>query len=249
MTELERRLRTGLDSLAATVPPSENPWAEQQRRLAADRRPPHRLLLAGAAAAVVAGSLVLVPALVVSRPAAPPTPPPTTAPPSEVPWMRVIAGPFALGRYTAGPVTREVITFVKREPGAAGWINRLCVVSTYVGTAEPTSPDSFAAISPDCVLLPTEWPARQPPGLVQTHTILDGGVLGGGPLPGTLLFVTAPQVAKLEVCAGDGSPATVKELARTAELVLFQAQFATSYVGFCFTARDAAGTVLDSGIS
>jgi hypothetical protein len=243
MTALEDRLRSALADLADEVPASHNAWAEQQRRLAAARRPSRRrpMLAAAAVAVILAGT---VPATVVphSGPARPDGPS-GYAPLPDGPYLAIVDKPWQLAEFSEGGRRWVAWAFLERHPGGKGWIYRLCVVGVPAG-APVNSPDRHAN-STGCVPV-HPWGTTH---LVETRSVLGGPTPGSGPLPGLLLFVTAPAVARLDACAADGRPVPVRALGRTEELALFLADYGASYEGFCYTARDAAGVELESGIS
>jgi hypothetical protein len=242
MTALEDRLRSALAGLADEVPPSHNPWAEQRRRLAAARRPARRRpMLAAAAAAVILAATV--PATVVPHPERTQPAGPSGAPLPDGPYLAIVDKPWQLAEFGEGGRSWVAWAFLERHPGGRGWIYRLCVVGVPAG-APVDSPDRHANSS-GCVPV-HPWGTTR---LVETRSVLSGRTLGSGPLPGLLLFVTAPAVARLDACAADGRPVPVRALGRTEELALFLADYGASHEGFCYTARDAAGVELESGIS
>ena len=233
MNDLEDRLRTTLDELAGTVPPSPHARADLEHRLARPRRRP--LVFAAAAAVVVAAVTVSV-ALnrqnsnVVTGPGAGVT---TTAvlPGGE------LTGPIELGRFTSEGIEKKAVLTVTAQNDGQHW----CI------DVQPGGPTSDAVGYCDIV---RGWPDSAEEGsLVQTQSVLGSGPEDEGPLPNLLLFVTSPRVATLEVSAGDGSPVTVDRLSMTPEAGFFLARFSGSKAGFGYTAKDAAGNVLVTAIT
>jgi hypothetical protein len=106
--------------------------------------------------------------------------------------------------------------------------------------------------SPGCG--PVRWPDPPnggPPSTLWTRAVFPAAEAPWptGPLPGLLLFSTVPAVATLEVGDAHGFPVRVTELARLDDTALFLADFGPStWAGYRFTAKDAAGNVLASGI-
>jgi hypothetical protein len=64
-----------------------------------------------------------------------------------------------------------------------------------------------------------------------------------------LLFVTTPDVASLEVRDGMGAPVQVSQFTHPGQLAVYIADFPVSYAGFGYTARDAAGNVVEEAIT
>jgi hypothetical protein len=247
VTELENRLRAALAELADQVPRSRNAWAGQLRWRARTRPARRGPMLALAAAAVTVAATV--PAVVSHPVARPPADPTVTSgydPAPDGPWLTVTEGPVLLREFTESGRRWSAWVFLERHPEGTGWANRLCVVG--VPTGEPVNGPVKHPNSSGCVPVHA-WPAGQPPSRVETRSVLGGATPGSGPLAGLLLFVTDPAVSRLDACAGDGRPVPVRELGRTADLALFLADFGASYQGFCYTARDTAGTVIGSAIS
>ncbi|HET9144324.1 hypothetical protein [Actinophytocola sp.] len=245
MTESEDRLRAGLAELAERVPPSEDAWAEHRRRLTARPQPDRRPVLAVASVAVVVAALLIGSVLARSNRTAESgqsSPATASANPSGFgapvyPDASVDRGPFDLGVFTVGNTHWRASTFVdlSRE------LPRVCVVIAPINSAAPT-PNDPPAPPPDCAPL-------RGGGKLESRAVRAATVPVIGPMPGKLLFLTVPQVATLDVCAGDGTPAAVTELARTDALVLYVADFPAGYEGFCFTAKDSAGEVVSAGIT
>lgn len=258
MTQLEERLRTALDELAAAVPPSANPAAEHSRRVAAGTHRRRPLLVAAAAAAVLAA--VVVPIALNQWGGAPggdttAASPPHTAkvsspvgvdPGLDDPYQSQVGESMPLSEFTEGGRSWTASVFLERTVVSGDWGYRLCVVA--VPTGEPVNSPTRHPNSAGCTPTST-WPTGQPPTKVETRTVLGGQTLNSGPLPGLMLFVTAPEVSQLDVQAGDGHPVAVKTLLRFPELALFLADFGGSSEGFGYTAKDSAGNVVQTGIS
>jgi hypothetical protein len=254
MTDVEERLRAGLTGLAEAVPASQHAWAEHERRLAA-RRPRRGAVFAAVAAAVVVAAAV--PATVLPHPTSPPvagpaptsTPPPvSTTPPTasfdpeyEGPYLGVVTGAAQIEAFTEGGTRWGVWIFVDRRPNGQGWTERLCVVAVPVG--QPLNGPVRHPNSSGCQAVPAAS------SKVSTRTVLGGSTPGSGPLPHVLLFVTTVDVASLEVREAMGAPVQVSQFTRTDQLAVYIADFPTSYEGFGYTARDAAGNVVEQAIT
>jgi hypothetical protein len=256
MTQLEDRLRAALDKLAATVPPSENPAAEQnRRRLAAARSRRRRPMTAATAAAVVIAGVV-APSAFNHRGStvddSVPTPAQVTnptggAPGPDDPYLSRIGDPVELARFTEGGTNWSAAAFVDRMVATGGWTYRLCVVAVPAG--EPVNSPNRHPNSAGCTPVPS-WPAGQPPSKVETRSVLGAGKRpADGPLPKLLLFVTAPEVSRVDARAGDGTAVPVTEILRIPETAVFLADFGHTYEGFGYDARDSAGRVVQSGIT
>jgi hypothetical protein len=261
MTRLEDRLRAALDELAATVPPSANAVAEHNRRVAATESRRRRPMLAAAAAAVVIAGVVAPSALshggrestvddgmnAVAPPHTATVSTPTGgAPGLDEPYQAQVEEEKELANFTEAGKNWTAFAFVERTATSSGWGYRLCVLA--VPTGEPVNSPVRHPNSTGCTPA-HDWPAGQPPSKVETRSVLGANRPASGPLPGLLLFVTAPEVARLAVRAGDGRPVAVRQLMRIPELVVFLADFGTSYEGFGYDARDAAGNIVESGIT
>jgi hypothetical protein len=256
MTDVERRLRAGLTGLADELAPSPDAWAEQQhrqQRAARHRRGgrPHRRPLVALAAAAVVLAVGVVPAAI-TRPAPSPGGPSersgiTYDPSPEGPYLSVTDGPVRLGEFTEAGRRWAASVFVERHPEGTGWAYRLCVVGVAPGRPV-TDPDRYPTSSAGCVPVP-DWPAGRPGELVRTRPVLGGSTPASGPLPGLLLFLTSPEVAKLEARSAFGAPVPVRELGRNSALALFLGEFGASYQGFGYVARDSAGRVVEQAIS
>jgi hypothetical protein len=257
MTQLEDRLRTALDELAATVPPSANPVAEHNRRVAATESRRRRPMLAAAAAVVVIAGVVVPSAL--NRGdggGAPVAPPPTITatvlsptgvdPGLDDPYQSQVGEPMHIRDFTENGRAWTAWAFLERTVTASGWGFRLCLVG--VPTGEPVNSPTRHPHSAGCTPLPG-WPEGQPPPKVVTRSVLGANRPSSGPLPGLLLFAALPEVSHLDVRAGDGTPVEVKQVLRISELALFLADFGQSSWGFGYTAKDSAGNVIESGIT
>jgi hypothetical protein len=260
MIELEERLRSALTDLAGELPASSNPMAEQRRRQARRIRPARRRPMLALAAAAGVLAIAVVPAAV-TRDAQPgdgvasgpgvqagqPTAEPRHLDPSpDGPYLTITDGPFPIGEFTEGGRRWSVLAFLERHPVGSSWVHRACVVAVPPG-ATPNDPNRHPG-STGCAAL-SDWPADQPPLKVHTRALLQSDTPGGGPLPNLLLFFTVPDVTRLEVQAGYGEPARVTELARTSDLAMYVADFGTTSAGFGYTARDATGAVIETGIT
>jgi hypothetical protein len=252
MIELEQRLRSALADLADEVPPSVDAFAEQRRRQAGERPPARRRpMLAVAAAAVVFG-IGVIPAAVTrdtqpgggirSGQPAPPSLPGTesrhTDPSPDGPYLTITNGPFSVAEFTENGRQWSVLVFLERRPAGTGWVHRACAVGVPPG-ATPNDPDRYPG-STGC-LSPSEqsWPkVRSSPLVVNRNP-------DGGPFPGLMLVIAPPQVSRLDVRGSLGKPAPVTELARTADLVMYLTDLGGIGVPFYYTARDAAGAVIE----
>lgn len=243
MNDLEDRLRTGLHDLADTVPASPHARADLDRRLTRRGwRVP--VLVATAAAAVVAA--VAVPVLL-SRGGEPTSPAATSA--SVTPSPSAPTGlegmsfqdiaPRVLGRITEDGVEKDVELFIASNGyGGEGYC---------VGKVRPAG---FEPEDLECERVPV-WPVGPAPGMLVLQRELygeDDPTRDTGPLPDLMLFVTAPQVTKLDVGRHDGAPVPVSLVARMQGATLFLADFDGPKGGLRYTARDAAGNVVESAI-
>jgi hypothetical protein len=234
MNHLDDRLRTTLDELAGTVPPSPHARADLERRLARGGR--RRPLLAVAAAAVVVAAVTVSVALnrqsshVATGPGAGVTTT-TVLPGGE------LTGPIELGRFTNDGIEKKAVLVVTAQNDGQHW----CV------DVQPGGP-VFPLVG-FCDIV-RGWPDSAEEGsLMQTQSVLGSGPDNEGPLPNLLLFVTSPKIATLEVSAGDGRPVTVDRLAMTPEAGFYLADFGGTSAGFGYTAKDAAGNVLVTAIT
>jgi hypothetical protein len=260
MTQLEDRLRTALDELAATVPPSQNAVAEHDRRVAATESRRRRPMLAAAAAAVVIAGMVGPSALSRNSEstvddggnAVAPTYTATVSAPKggdpglDEPYQAQVGDPVQLGRFTESGKEWIAFAFAERTVTGSGWGYRLCVLAVPAG--EPVNSPIRHTNSEGCTSLPG-WPDGQPEPKVVTRSVLGADRPSSGPLRQLLLFVAVPEVTRLDVRAGDGTPVEVRQIMRIPELVMFLADFGTSYEGFGYDARDAAGNIIESGIT
>jgi hypothetical protein len=231
MNDLDDRLRTTLGDLADGVPSSPHARADLDRRLA--RRRTGRSTLAVAAAAVVVAAGVVIPVALnqADEPGgqrastATTQTPPTSVPPGSV-------GLLILGSFTEGGVEKSAALVLQDDQ----W----CVAAMENVIPVP--------LQENCEPVPT-WPQQESQSLVRTSSVLGDGTLYGGPLPNLLLFVTAPNVETLEVSAGDGEPVSVRVMASRLDAKFFLAEFSATPAGFGYTAKDAAGNVLESAIT
>ena len=243
--DLENRVRHTLHVLADTVPAGTDPRADLERRLGKRRSVRRPVLATAAAAVVVAVAGVAIPLAThrdpVERPAAPPGDGLVWS--SDYSWLDAQAGPEVLGTFSSKGETVDAVAWVRN--------GELCVGEGHhvaVGGSSGKAPAALVDVS--CEPLPTAWPAGPPPGsLVETRAVLGGSTIYSGPVPGLLLFMTAPQVTTLEVRSGDSSPVATRELDSVDGLRLFLADFGAPPWGFGYTARDAQGNVLVSAIT
>jgi hypothetical protein len=100
-----------------------------------------------------------------------------------------------------------------------------------------------------CEPVPT-WPQGPGSSLVQSRELLNGDPADDtGTLANRLLFLTDPRVATLTVRRGDGSAVAVTRFARNEHAAAFLADFAGPTDGFGYTARDAAGKIVEEAIT
>jgi hypothetical protein len=228
MNDIEDRLRTTLHELADTVPPSPQARADLDHRLTRRGRRP--LLVAAAAAVVVAA--VAVPVVlnqgggqVATPPVMTSTPPPTSEPGNLV-KLGIVVGAEA-----------DKTAWLKVNADGTGW----CFVETSPGAA----PEFL-----ECEATP-DWATAQPPNSrVLTRAVLeDDHAPYSGPFPNMLLFITAPEVATLEVREAYGQPVRLNRVPGLAGGTMYLATFPETHAGFGYTAWDAAGNVLENAIT
>lgn len=244
MNDIEDRLRTGLHDLADTVPPSQDARADLEHRLTRRGRRP---LLVAAAAAVVLAAVVVPVAL--TQGGNQEASQGTTAPPSGTvrPWGTTtsklpngdLTGPIELVRFDENGASLAAVLSVTAMTDGEHWCIDVDVPAGY-----STSLSSY------CDIVPT-WPASNPPdSIVLTHAVLsDGQTLYSGPTPNLMLFITSPQVASLEVTEAYGRQVTVNQVAKTSGATFYLADFPETHAGFGYTAKDAAGNVLETAIT
>ena len=242
MNDTEDRLRTTLDELAGTVPPSPHARADLGRRLA--RRTRRRPMLVAAAAAGVVAAVARPVALSQGGDPAPhrvATPPPETYTGGRTTYTLPngeLAGPVELGQFKYNDVIQVVMLTVTAMNDGEHWC-----MDPYAPPGRDSYPVGFCEIVP-------AWPTDLPPGsVVKTYPIFGGQTPDSGPVPQLKVFLTSPAVTTLEVRRGDGQPATVKQVARTDGAAWFLADFAGATEGFGYTAKDAAGNVLEDAIT
>lgn len=240
MNDLEDRLRSGLRDLADTVPPSQHARADLERRLTHRGRRP--VLVAAAAAAVVTAVAIPVMLNQDGDPVRPPvaTNPVTTSPPASATTgedTTYLVEPVKLGSFNEDGRLIFVWLSVERDGAAGKW----CVGRDHYVETQEVEP---------CTSVPT-WPFGPNGGhLVLGRELLgdDNPVRDTGPVPDLMLFVTAPQVTRLDVGRHDGAPVSVREVARTEGAAFFLADFDGPKGGKRYTAWDANGNVLESAI-
>lgn len=238
MNDLDDRLRTTLNELAGTVAPNPHARADLERRLA--RRLPRRPVLVAAAAAVVVAAVAIPVALNQSGAPTPGVPPSVTdsAEPRTTTTLPNGAGPIVLGRFDHYGASVAAVLSVTAMTDGEHW----CIDVS--GPVEDT-----LDLPGDCGVVPT-WPANVPPGsVVVTHPVLGEQAPDSGPLPHLKLFMTSPQVTTLVVRRADGQPVSVNQLAATPGATFYLADFAGPTEGFGYTAKDAAGNVLEDAIT
>lgn len=231
MNDLEDRLRATLGDLADGVPPSPHPRADLDRRLTRHRTKRSTFAIAAAAAVVVAG--VVIPVAI-------------NGGGGEPDGQRAAATPTTLTPATGSKLgDNKVLIAEYTEDGIekSFWLvpegDRFCVVQHLTG--QPSTPD-------ECHAVPT-WPQQEPMTLVHSFSVFDPGISSSGPLSRMLLFVTAPNVETLEVTDGTGYQAGVSRLVQQPNATFLMAVFGESSAGFGYTAKDAAGNVLESAIT
>ncbi|HEX6359700.1 hypothetical protein [Actinophytocola sp.] len=231
MNDLEDRLRATLREAADTLPPTPGARAEFERRRGRGRGV---LLAAAAAAVVIAGVAVPVALSGNDAPAGHRAATGTTSPRFEENNAKDSVN--ILGTFTEDGITKVAVLTVVDD--------KWCVLE-----ALPKEP---IPMSRDCEPVPT-WPVPEPPtsqgGRVVTEAVLSGGTLYGGPLPNLMLFITAPEVETLEVSAGSGGLVHLRKVLERPDATFILADFPETYAGFGYTAKDAAGNVLESAIT
>lgn len=254
MMDLEKRVRSTLHTLADSVPPSTDPRADLERRLAVRRpgrglgrrRPVTRptLLAAAAAVVVIAVAGVVIPLAThrdpVERPATPPGDGLVWS--SDYAWVDAETGPHVLGTFERDGETVDAVAWLRG--------GELCVGEGHHVAVGSSGQAPAALVGVSCEQLPTAWPTGSGPGsMVVTRPVLGGEAIHSGPVPGLLLFLTAPQVATLDVRSGDGSPVAVRGLGAAGGSRLFLADFGAAPWGFGYTAKDSEGGVVESAIT
>jgi hypothetical protein len=234
MNDLDDRMRTCLEDLADEVPSSPHARADLDRRLASRRTRRSTLAVAAAAAVVLAGVAIPVALNQADEPGGQRAATTATTPTPSTGVPGFSADVLPLGSFTEDGVEKEAALVLQGD-------DQWCVVA--VVEKEPP-----VLWRDDCEPVPT-WPQQEPQSLVRTSSVLGDGTLYGGPLPNLLLFVTAPNVETLEVSAGDGEPVSVRVVAPRPDVRFFLAEFPATPAGFGYTAKDAAGNVLESAIT
>jgi hypothetical protein len=236
MNDLDDRLRTTLHQLADTVPASQHARADLDRRLVSrGRRRP--LLVAAAAAVVIAGVAVPV---ALNQSGGPSRGSTATRPTSVTQSSNPPSLPgnaHVLGSFDENGIHKSVaLTVDKGNPGDT-W----CAI-------EVVSQGQKASREPDCYMVPLSW--SDPPGsFVFTYGLFNVDVIYSGPVPNLLVFVTAPAVASLEVGDGAGGQVPVRQIVARPGATFYLAEFPDTPAGFRYTARDAAGNMLEDAIT
>lgn len=255
MPDIEDRLRGALSRMADEVPRSIHARAELDRRLTRRSRGRRVPVWAAAAAAVavVAGAVAVPVALSRDQPPSerlgPTTAPPsvTTSPPEstnlgDIPWPYRTPRSHIAWNDEEGAGFREFHVAVNHD-------DEFCQVLEGRYENPVTRED-------DCEPLP-DW---RPGHVVESRPFQDIGL----PVPATirdqladrLVFLLAPEVARLVVRGADGTELPVwsrwdQQFGVTAiegdGFVL--ADFAGPYEGFGYTAYDSAGNVLEEAIT
>jgi hypothetical protein len=149
----------------------------------------------------------------------------------------LFAGPVELGTFVEEGVERAAVLTVEQD----GDRERACVM---VRPSEGSN-----APGTGCVLVPT-WPTGPTgTGHVSARAVLGGETLHSGPLPNLLLFMAAPEITTLEVSHGNGSAVVTELVAVSPGGRFYLSDFGDTSAGFGYTARDAAGNVVESAIT
>lgn len=234
MTGIEDRVRDSLHELGESLPASTHPRADFERRLAHRRARRWRApLLVTAAAAVVVAAVVVPVALRSDGDLGPGTA--LTTHPSSPDEMSP-GEPPVLGSYVDNGVRRQaLLTF----DNAGSW----CVSPTY-------SPDE-TPIEATCLPIPA-WPITygipDHKSYVEVQGVLSGQTPHSGPLANVQVYLTAPEVTRLEVGDSAGDPVPVRLVEELPEAKFYVAEFPETSAGFRYTAWDANGVVLNSAI-
>lgn len=244
MTDLEKELRHTLHELADTVPDSTSPRAGFEHKLAATRGPRRPALVAAAAIAVLAGAGVAIPLAM-----QPDDPPPAAEKKTDglvwsrdYDWLRADGGPYVIATFTEDGETVDVVLWVRD--------GETCVAEGHhVGVGGATDRMPSALVGTSCVPVPS-WPTGPGQGpYVVSMAVLSTGAPDTGPVPGLMVFMTAPEVEALEVRRGDGSYVQPERHETLGGVTLYVADFKSSTQGFGYTARDYAGRVLENAIT
>ncbi|WP_216212081.1 hypothetical protein [Amycolatopsis aidingensis] len=263
MNDLENRLRATFTELADELPPSKDPWAEQQRRLAAGSRRGRQAVLASvgtaAAAVLVLVGAFLVPGLLTERPprdqVAGAGPEPTSgAPPAAedtLPYRphagtELLAGPYPLGEVRWEGERHTVGAYYLRytDPnGPRG--TALCVRRARAGMpineADPARQGTGSAGCGQAV-----DPGRTAP-LFQVHRL--NWVDEGTPVE-WLVLAMGPQVQRVELRNDHGALIRTTRAGGTGEAALFYATVPDPGLRpeqLRYLARDATGEQIGAG--
>lgn len=252
MPEVEDRLRAALSAIADEVPTSIHARAELDRRLAAGRRHRRVPVWAAAAAAVVVAGAVAVP-VALNRDQPPSglgsttAPPEVTTSPPESTDLRDLPWPYrtprsAIAWHGEGAAFREFMVAMNHD-------GEVC----YVLEGRYEHP---VTLEDRCEPLP-DW---GPDHFVESRALHDVDLLMPSPvrdqLADRLVFLLAPEVARLVVRRADGSELAVwtmyNEEVGVTEVEgqgFVLADFAGPYEGFGYTAYDGEGNVLEEAIT
>lgn len=229
MMDLEDRLRGTFAGLADEVEPSANPRAELERRLATRRADRWRMPALVAAA-------VVTPVVLFQGDGGVGAADQTASADQNEPGASDGLDPpvvIRIGTFTKDGKTWDA--FVRQEE------KQVC--------AHAVATDGSESTEPVCTQVPT-WPQPPADSLVLAGVpVLSEGLPDTGPLPHLLMFLTAPQVATLDVRDGPGEPVAVTKLGVTDTGTLWLADFGGSTQGFGYDAKDAAGNYIDGGIT
>lgn len=247
MMDLEDRVRNTLHDLADTMPASRHARADFERRLANRRRGRGPVLAIAAAAAVVAGVAIPV---ALNRDTnhqvgtATTTPSAPTSQATGGPGAGTEADPFVIATVTDSGVEKAALLWVAEGSGG----QQMCWQLRPVDENDSASPPA-----PECDPVPATWPNGPHGGQhVLTTGVLSSYIEGTGPvaLRNLMVFVTAPNITRLDVRAGDGRVVENRNAFRLANGVTFSvADFGELPWGFGWTAWDAQGNVVESAIT
>lgn len=239
MPDLENRLRASLTILADEVPSSLDARAELDRRLAVRRRTHGRAQVLAAAAAVVVVAGVAVPIALNQGPdrsgVSPATsqgPPTGSEPPASLDYLEA---PTPISSAGAGAELRHLALGLSRD-------SRLCFVVL--------DADERPITDPVCEPMPT-WSADhvvESRSLAELATRLPMPPVLEQEVADQLVFVTAPQVVRLDVVSGDGTPVNPSG-GWTSAYYWSLADFDGPSEGFGYAAYDIDNNLLEQAIT